>query len=77
MLTLSRARLFLLACLTLLPLCASAWDRGRVERFATLPAGAAHPEGITVDRHGDIYATPFDPSGTPPVAGSRPSEVRL
>jgi sugar lactone lactonase YvrE len=66
MLTLRRARLLVLACLTLLPLCASAWDRGRVERFATLPAGTSHPEGITVDKHGDVYVTPFDPSGTPP-----------
>lgn len=53
----------LLACLALLPLCASAWDRGRVERFATMPGDAPHPEGITVDRHGDVYATPFDPTG--------------
>lgn len=66
MFTLHRARLILLACLALLPLCASAWDRGRVERFATLPAGATHPEGITVDRHGDVYVTTFDPTGTPP-----------
>jgi sugar lactone lactonase YvrE len=63
MFTLSAARLFLLACLTLLPLCASAWDRGRVERFATMPGDAPHPEGITADKHGDIYVTPFDPTG--------------
>jgi sugar lactone lactonase YvrE len=34
---------------------AQAWDRGKVERFATLPAGEAHPEGICVDREGNVY----------------------
>src|SRR3981189_2659289 len=53
----------LLACLALLPLCASAWDRSRVERFATMPGDAPHPEGITADKHGDVYVTPFDPTG--------------
>ena len=38
---------------------AAAWDRGAVERFATLPAGNANPEGITIDKHGDIYVTTF------------------
>jgi sugar lactone lactonase YvrE len=42
---------------------ASAWDRGKVERFAVLPAGAPNPEGIAVDRHGDVYVTGFDPTG--------------
>ena len=63
MLTLARARLLLLACCTLFPLCASAWDRGGVERFATMPGDAPHPEGITADKHGDVYVTPFDPTG--------------
>ena len=31
------------------------WDRGKVERFATLPPGEAHPEGIAVDRDGNVY----------------------
>ena len=34
---------------------AQAWDRGKVERFATLPPGEAHPEGICVDREGNVY----------------------
>ena len=34
---------------------APAWERGKVERFATLPPGEAHPEGITVDRDGNVY----------------------
>ena len=55
----------LLASLVLFPLQAAAWDRGEVEKFATFPPGSAGPEGITVDRHGNVYATTFavPPSG--------------
>jgi len=42
---------------------AGAWDRGQVDLFATLPAGAAGPEGITVDKAGFAYVTTFDPTG--------------
>ena len=60
----SRAALFLLASFFLVPLDAAAWDRGRVERFASLPPGALNPEGITVERHtGDVYVTGFNPTG--------------
>jgi len=58
-----RAALFLVACFVLIPLDAAAWDRGRVERFASFPPGSFNPEGITADRHGDIYATGFNPTG--------------
>jgi sugar lactone lactonase YvrE len=34
---------------------AQAWDRGKVERFATLPPGEAYPEGICLDRDGNVY----------------------
>jgi DNA-binding beta-propeller fold protein YncE len=37
------------------PIAARAWERGNVERFATLPRGEAHPEGICVDREGNVY----------------------
>lgn len=37
------------------PLATKAWERGKVETFATLPPGEAHPEGIAVDREGDVY----------------------
>jgi sugar lactone lactonase YvrE len=57
-----RRALLALACF-LVPMQAFAWDRGEVQRFATLPAGAANPEGITVDRHGDVYVTGFNPTG--------------
>jgi DNA-binding beta-propeller fold protein YncE len=62
MLAFSRITLFLLAFL-LLAFDAAAWDRGKVERFATLPKDAPNPEGITVDpRNGDVYVTGFMPT---------------
>lgn len=53
-------RLRTTTCLTLLvlitaPVAISAWERGKVERFATLPPGEKHPEGIEVDREGNLY----------------------
>ena len=60
----SRITLFLLASLLLVAFDAAAWDRGKVERFATLPAGALNPEGIAIDRRtGDVYVTGFNPTG--------------
>ena len=58
-----RSTLLALFCLSLFPIQAAAWDRGHVDRFARLPPGAANPEGITVDRHGDVYVTGFNPTG--------------
>lgn len=59
-----RAALFLFACFVLVPLDAAAWDRGAVQRFATLPPDALNPEGIIVERHtGDVYVTGFNPTG--------------
>jgi hypothetical protein len=49
-----------LACL--LAFDAAAWDRGAVQRFASLPAGSPNPEGITADKHGDIYVSGFGPT---------------
>jgi sugar lactone lactonase YvrE len=43
---------------------AHAWERGQVTTFATLPPGAAHPEGITVDAKGNVYVTTFAVAGT-------------
>ena len=54
-----RRALALLACLVLFPLTADAWNRGEVQRFATLPAGFANPEGLTVDSYGNVYVTTF------------------
>jgi DNA-binding beta-propeller fold protein YncE len=59
----SRIKLLMLACFFLLTFNAAAWERGKVERFATLPAGSPHPEGIAVDsRNGDVYVTGFMPT---------------
>src|ERR1700682_4435172 len=52
----NRAKTFLtLLVLLATPLAAQAWERGKVERFATLPLGEAHPEGICTDREGNVY----------------------
>ena len=56
----------LLLALTAAPQRAAAWDRGRAERFATLPDGAAAPEGIEVDGDGNVHVTAF---GSPSGAG--------
>jgi DNA-binding beta-propeller fold protein YncE len=62
---LHRTALLSLACFVLIPLQAAAWERGKVELFATLPAGARFPEGITANpRSGDIFVGTFD-AGTP------------
>lgn len=61
--TLFRMTLFLLASFLLAAVDAGAWERGKVERFATLPAGAPNPEGVAVDpRNGDVYVTGFMPT---------------
>lgn len=55
----------ILGCVLLVPLQAGAWDRSAVQSFATLPAGALNPEGITIDpSSGDLYVTGFNPKGT-------------
>jgi sugar lactone lactonase YvrE len=62
----------LLAALLLVlaaPGLTTAWDRGQVNTFATLPPGAAHPEGITVDGKGNVYVTTFAVGGTPSGVG--------
>lgn len=56
------AALFLVCALMLHAPHAAAWNRGAVQRFATLPEGAANPEGITVGPDGDVYATGFAPT---------------
>src|SRR5689334_5393272 len=64
----SRALIVLVLLAVLPPLAAEAWDRGRAERFATLPDGAAHPEGITADDDGNLYVATFEatkPAGSP------------
>ena len=55
---LNRITLTILA-LVFLPFSAQAWTRSPAATFATLPAGTANPEGITVDSAGNVYVTTF------------------
>ena len=50
-----------------LAMTAFAWNRLQATQFATLPPGTAHPEGITVDSHGNFYVADFDVSGNTSV----------
>jgi sugar lactone lactonase YvrE len=52
----------LLALLAACSLQAQAWIRSPATTFATLPAGTAHPEGITADAQGNLYVANFDVS---------------
>lgn len=38
---------------------AAAWERGKVNTFALLPAGSANPESITADTAGNLYVSTF------------------
>jgi len=60
---LSRLLIAVLVVAFLAP-AAHAWFRTPATRFATLPPGAKHPEGITVDEHGNVYVTTFGAEGT-------------
>src|SRR5207248_8313505 len=66
----TRARTFLtllVAALTT-PIAVHAFDRGKVERFATLPAGEAYPEGICLGPDGNVYVVTVGmnkPKGSP------------
>ena len=52
------------ACLAAMCMSVQAWQRSPATTFATLPAGATNPEGITADAHGNIYVTTFAVGGT-------------
>src|ERR1051325_6619177 len=77
------ARLFLIAfILSTAPVAVQAWERGKVERFATLPPGEAYPEGIAVDRDGNAYVVtvavnkPEKSNGTLIVFDSKGNHLR-
>jgi sugar lactone lactonase YvrE len=58
--TLLRALTAVALLLLTLPSLSEAWIRLPAVTFATLPADTHNPEGITVDRHGNVYVTTFD-----------------
>jgi len=55
------------ALLVLSATTAAAWNRSPATQFAALPAGTAHPEGITADARGNLYVANFDVSGNTSV----------
>lgn len=57
--------LLLVLLLLLASAPADAWIRSPATRFATLPAGATNPEGITADAAGNLYVATFGVSGNP------------
>jgi sugar lactone lactonase YvrE len=61
----SRVLIAVLLAVAFLAPPADAWFRTPATRFATLPPGAAHPEGITLDDRGNVYVTTFAVQGTP------------
>jgi sugar lactone lactonase YvrE len=62
----ARVSALVLTCCLFSPINAAAFERGEVDKFATLPSGLGNPEGITADSHGNIYVTTFMPTGAPP-----------
>jgi sugar lactone lactonase YvrE len=58
--TLLKAATVLALLLLTAPSASHAWIRLPATTFATLPADTHNPEGITVDRHGNVYVTTFD-----------------
>jgi DNA-binding beta-propeller fold protein YncE len=43
----------------LAPLHAVGWERSPATTFAVFPQGAANPEGIAIDKKGNVYVTAF------------------
>ncbi|HEX9820188.1 MAG TPA: SMP-30/gluconolactonase/LRE family protein [Methylomirabilota bacterium] len=62
--TLLRTLPLLALLLLAVPAVSQAWIRMPATTFATLPAGTHNPEGITADRHGNVYVTTFDVTRT-------------
>jgi len=62
-----RGILIIVALLVLLGVPVHADDLNGVVRFATLPPGPGHPEGIAADADGNIYVSTFDFTISPQV----------
>lgn len=55
-----RKTIFSLLIALLLAVGTASADKGGVVRFATLPPGPGHPEGLAADAQGNIYVATFD-----------------
>jgi sugar lactone lactonase YvrE len=55
---------------SLAPQAARGWDRGEVDTFAVLPEGSGGPEGLDVDRRGNVYVATFGFTAEGPLLGS-------
>ena len=53
----------------LLTVSSFGFDRKHAETFARLPPARANPEGIAVDRNGDVYVADFEVKGNKENAG--------
>ena len=53
----------------LVPTMSRAFDRGQVKTFAVMPAGSSGPEGLEVDRWGNVYVTGFGFTSAGEAAG--------
>ena len=69
MLRLGQAMALVSSALLVMPLQAEAWDRGEVKTFAVLPDGSSGPEGLEVDRAGNVYVTAFGFTATGSASG--------
>jgi len=69
MLRLGHAVAVVSSLLLLAPFQAAAWDRGQVKTFAVLPDGSSGPEGLEVDRAGNVYVTGFGFTATGSATG--------
>ena len=69
MLRLGQAMALVSSALLVMPLQAAAWDRGQVKTFAVLPDGSSGPEGLEVDRAGNVYVTAFGFTATGSASG--------
>ena len=66
--------LLVIGLLLFVGILATQADEGGVVRFATLPPGPGHPEGIAADAKGNIYVATFDFSPSPRPTSSTSSE---